>query len=217
MLKLTESKKLLKHLIATLPFQQEISVKYNNETEVFFNHLISLSRFTNHANASYFIVKQLRGYQGKRYKGLCLITANSGYHMPITHASLSNKKTKANPRAKVLAAMRLAIEEQIKYFKQVEKERAWKERKPLRCGLTKKPLLGCAIHVDHIVPFSKLADDFLLKNKLKSFSEIKLNRNVLSKEWHDKWYDYHAKHATLQLVSAKANIKASAKGYKSKF
>ena len=216
-MKLLESKNLLKHLIATLPFQQKISVKFNNETTVFFNHIISLPRFANHSNASYFIVKQLSGYQGKRYKGLCLITANSGYHMPITQASLSPGKSKANPRAKVLAAMRLAVEEQIKYFKQTEKQRALSEKRQLKCGLTKTPLIGCAIHVDHIVPFSKLADDFLIENGLKSFSEIKLNRNVLNKEWHNKWYDYHAKHCSLQLVKARANIKASAKGYKSRF
>lgn len=191
-------------------------------------YLFSLQKFTKHGGCSV-VVKILTGYAGKRYKGLAIITANSGFHLPVTKASLKpttkGLPIKSNYRATVLAAMRVAIQPQIDAYRLAHKlVREYSVltgnhrlvMKLTYCELTNKKLIG-KCHVDHYgKPFIQLAEHWLTNvANYTSFSQVTLKRGYLVPELATSWFTYHLQHSQLRLVNGKANIKAGAHGYTS--
>jgi len=117
--------------------------------------------------------------------------------------------------------LRRSIESQIKSFRYkiarkvaklrgVGSKRTAEEGAELKrlasCALTGKPLVG-NIHVDHIVPFSVIVNDWCKEQKI-SLCDKKLGIQQLK-----QFEKYHNEVAQLQLTLAKANMKAGAKGY----
>lgn len=117
--------------------------------------------------------------------------------------------------------LRKCIEDQIKRFRnrvarRVTKLRAigakriateGEEFKLLTtCALSGLPLVG-KIHVDHVVPFAELVNQWITEN------EIDLCKKRLTKKQIESFEKYHDKVAELQLTRAKANMKAGKKGY----
>lgn len=120
-----------------------------------------------------------------------------------------------NHRNKVLSAMRLAVEPQLKEY------RASVEY-PLDCwrsGLCIRK--GMKTDVDHIgTPFLKIAEDWLESRGIK-YADVILAGAANAKYLKDAemeldWYNYHKEKATLALVLAKYNRAAGAGDYSSR-
>jgi hypothetical protein len=100
--------------------------------------------------------------------------------------------------------MRVIIKPQIDSFRsEVEL--------PATCPLTGKTLKttnGKTVHVDHIYPFSKLVEEWLIAEDL-NFEAIDLDRSGEFKDRYlaQKWYAFHKTMANLQLVDKTANLK----------
>jgi uncharacterized protein DUF3223 len=118
---------------------------------------------------------------------------------------------KISHRARVLAAMRLAIGDQIVEFRQ----RALVEN-PV-CALTGAPLTREALHVDHDPPFSSIAAEFfaLLGGaeaiKLADEADGVIGRRFADTKVLAAWCEFHRTHAKLFLTSAIANMRKGAK------
>lgn len=145
-------------------------------------------------------------------------------------ARLSNRKStkKSTPiRNKVLGACRAIIGPQIldyrtsfwaAHFKLVRAQVAAKE--PIsgypRCEVSGKSLWSNKTHVDHVYPFVRMVNDWLAEISL-DFGQIncvasrKLKRLSMGEDLDKSWADYHAKHAKLRLIEAKANMSKGAK------
>lgn len=133
-------------------------------------------------------------------------------------------------RNKVLAACRAVIAPQIAqyreafwatYDKRVQAALDLRMDPPPfpRCALSGRNLKSCRTHVDHVAPpFVQLVANWLAEEGLtadevgastayrRSLKRASMG-DVLDKSWHD----YHAKHATLALVEAKANMRKGSK------
>jgi hypothetical protein len=213
--------KILRSTIKKSEINQVITIEQLDSN--FQEYLFSLPKYERHQGCN-FIVEIVSGYGGKQFKTLCLITQVSGYHLPITVGKLKQPNLlspKSNKRQTVLAAMRLAIENQIELFRietKVERAKSFKngDYSVLLCPLTKKRLTSRS-HVDHIIPFIRIADNWLESSGLTSYGDIKLVRGQLSGGILKSWQDFHLVNAKLQLVSASANIKKGASGYTSRF
>jgi len=139
-------------------------------------------------------------------------------------------KSKRTPEQKhrgtILSIFRRLIEPQIFAFKKqvkqdindLAKAGKIKEAKLLNtCKLSGKSLNSCKTACDHVVPFAKLVDDWLISQNLQ-FKDISVKGRGSNKYFEEQslmqdWYDYHAEHAVLQMVCSKANSSAGAKGY----
>jgi hypothetical protein len=76
-------------------------------------------------------------------------------------------------------------------------------------------------HVDHVVPFKKLFDEFLKKHNLqeqdielqeieKNTREFKIHRHkIKDRKLAKAWQDYHKEKAELQILTATENLKKS--------
>jgi hypothetical protein len=149
---------------------------------------------------------------------------HQGRFIPITKKSLRGPvtcrkcgNTKCSKRA-VLGLFREAIDDQIKAYKKDWSNRFTKlcegnageraqAQSMLKCPLSGVSLMSTASHVDHVVPFSRLVDQFLALYDL-DLCKIKCNsKRIYDPDVVPNWQQYHEQHAQLQLVSAKANLK----------
>ena len=147
---------------------------------------------------------------GRRYK--CLnIVLNNGKLIPVTKAAIQRIGTKGpSKRAMVIAELRRVIEPQIQNLKQ-------KQLRHLR--IYKKSWVDSRdMHLDHKVPFIKLAVDWVIEEGYSSFDGLP-GRRTYGNRWkfppelEQSWYQYHERHAELELVEAHVNLSESAKGY----
>jgi hypothetical protein len=118
----------------------------------------------------------------------------------------------ASHRAKVLAAMRAAIADQIIGFR----DRALTA--DARCALTGVPLTRENLHVDHDPPFIKIAESFFARIsggveaiRLTSEMDGSLGRTLADPTIVFDWREFHREHATLFLTSATANMRKGAR------
>ena len=135
--------------------------------------------------------------------------------------------TKGCAKGEVLSAMRGLIAYQIAEFKQGVKRRiaelyadgsagaAAEAMRLSKCALSNKPLHLAKVHVDHVYPFSKLSLDWANEQKLVLCQQKLAGRGLIkvfaSNKLNESWKTYHAKHAQLQLTSAKSNMQKGAK------
>lgn len=112
------------------------------------------------------------------------------------HYCLDKKK-----RDEFKVACRVAIVDQILEFK---------INSNLQCCLCN--ISEVKFHVDHIVHFEKLLQDFLSANKLKvpsSFDDYHDGRACFKnedKEFEKNWQEYHAKYAQLRILCETCNL-----------
>ena len=151
-----------------------------------------------------------RTTKGRKYKCLNIVLYN-GKMVPITKTAIRKLGTKGpSKRTMILAELRRVIEEQIQSRKTIELrhmrtyKKSWVNSKDY--------------HLDHVVPFIKLACDWVVEEGYSSFDALP-GRKTYGDRWkfpqeiEQSWYDYHKEHAELELVGAKVNLKESAKGY----
>lgn len=155
-----------------------------------------------------------KSFNGKRIKGLALITPNSGYEMWIGKQQVIRvifpSTTIPNPskinRRRALAAMRNIIEPQINDFKR----KARGDGGVVKSSVSGKPIYG-PYHVDHVYPFVRLAEEWCRDNAI-DLEKISLScRGVKcrfdSVEMSESWFDYHALNAEFQILAAEENLK----------
>jgi hypothetical protein len=162
---------------------------------------------------------------GQKGRYICF----SGQEYPITQVKLYPRKKQSAvckhcglascKRAKVIAAFRLSIKEQIEEFREEIKAKVNSllatdvikdqiaARKLLSCPLTGKFLGTAKTHVDHVKPFKQLLEDFCSEYNLKLCC-VKLNRKGMFADTalQASWQSWHKEKAILQITSAKGNL-----------
>ncbi|MDY6804522.1 MAG: hypothetical protein SXA11_12045 [Cyanobacteriota bacterium] len=114
------------------------------------------------------------------------------------------KKPEANAKCNLQEAFRCEVSKQISDFRSSHQLISHKN-----------------IHVDHIIPFQKLLQDFLAKYNLH-WRDIKLEKvpartiqfkfdryQIKNRKLAKAWQDFHQKNAELQILSAKENLQKS--------
>lgn len=120
-------------------------------------------------------------------------------------------------RQRVLAAARAAIQSQIDEFRSSRDK-----SKPIICGITGNEVNWLNAHVDHIVPFITIFNNWITslphvsKTDIEPLTEEEITKRIvaieLNRQGHikdlrlrRKWQEYHRKHARLQFAEASAN------------
>lgn len=173
------------------------------------------ARVLDRGRVSYKVVNKT--FNGKRVKGIVLVTPNSGYEVwvgkqvvvkamfpPVNVPDLSKEN-----RRNVLRALRGVIEPQI-----AEYRRRFKGKSVIKSSLTGKPIFG-AYHVDHVYPFIRLVEEWCRNEKVDLETlQVKCKGTVCrleSVELAESWFDYHALHAEFQILDAAENVSKGAR------
>jgi hypothetical protein len=140
------------------------------------------------------------------------------HSIPITKAMLKGqKKTDMSARQKLMAVCRDIVAPQIKEYR----ANFWKLQADTRsvalCPLSKVNLLRCGqTDVDHVYPFVSLVENWLealclCEDDFEIRGSRQLGRATLGNALDRSWYNYHAKHAKLQLTAHRANLQKGTK------
>jgi hypothetical protein len=152
-----------------------------------------------------------RSFNGKRVKGIALVTPNSGHEVwvgkqVVVKAMFPNTNMpdqgKVN-RREVLRALRDVIEPQIREYR-----RRFAGKSVIKSSLTGRPIFG-PYHVDHVYPFIRLVEEWCRENALDLETIAVRCRGAVcrleSVEMAESWFDYHALHAEFQVLDAAEN------------
>lgn len=129
-------------------------------------------------------------------KCFCIYVNNIWYPTAIKRLAGSNRNDKAN----LIRALRNAIEPQIIDFR---------KSNPLQpdniCPVT-NGVLGLHAEVDHKIPFSYLAQEWINNNTNISYSYV-LDKfdYILQEPYYTSWVQYHLNNAILRWVSKEGN------------
>jgi len=116
----------------------------------------------------------------------------------------------SSPKTRVHLILRNIIRPQIKAYKKTI------DFNLELCEITVEKLIPDNTHIDHVIPFEKLATDWIKTtgktlNELYALSEDEPNttgvRRFKDNKLTKNFYDYHKKHAVLRAVTTKANLK----------
>lgn len=171
-----------------------------NETEtVFYKHIFSQfytpdekeTKFETSRISSVFIVKD---NYGKKCFSICV---DEKWH-PTSIKRLSGSKR--NEKYNMIRALRKGIEDQIIRYR---RENPFNPNDI--CPITQN-LLGADAQVDHVVPFHKLAEEWLKSNTNPSYKyDLKEFDYVLNQPYLDNWSLFHLKQAVLRWTSKEGN------------
>jgi 5-methylcytosine-specific restriction endonuclease McrA len=168
------------------------------------------------------LLKNLPEYEEKKGCGILAFNIernafNKSYHLTIDRKDGSNvdfswnsccKFNPRTPKQYLTKAMRDEINYQIQNFK---KEAIYK------CCICKTHDNNIEYHADHIIPFSKIKDDFLNDNELPVPVNFKdsINGTKLfiddDYEFKNNWIKYHLRNTKLQILCQTCNLKKSNK------
>lgn len=155
--------------------------------------------------SDYYKVERRKSKKGKSYKCLVIVQWN-GRKVAVTKTAIKEVGKEWNKRSAVLAELRTLAEDDIKRFRERNVPR-WARAEGL--------------HIDHITPFIQLACEWVMSEGYKSFEELPgrkyYKRFLLDKNLQESWQQYHKENAKLKAVSAKVNLRESAKGYEAPF
>ncbi len=121
----------------------------------------------------------------------------------IDDVSVLNNCISGKPKDKLKIAMRVAIQPQIDYFRNIQTKLICEI-----CNSTNK------IEIDHhseLQPFAKLYNDFMITNKLKIPTEFDNTISCLKcfketdKEFNEQWIKYHKENAILRMLCKECN------------
>lgn len=168
------------------------------------------SRILARGRVSFKVIK--KEFNGKKVKGIVLITPNSGHEVwmgkeavirelfPKTNLPDPSKVNRRN----VLRALRSIIEPQIKEYR-----RRFAGKPVIKSSLSGKPIFG-AYHVDHVYPFIRMVEEWCRENKYDLETiPVKCKGTICmlqSTEMAENWFDYHALNAKFQVLDASENI-----------
>ena len=72
------------------------------------------------------------------------------------------------------------------------------------------PLIGCKLgydaHIDHIIPFKELVDNYKKEKDIKYYYDNDIKNYILEEPFKTEWYDYHLLNAKLRYLSVKGNL-----------
>lgn len=158
-----------------------------------------------------------RSFNGKRVKGIALVTPNSGYEVwvgkqVVVKAMFPNTNIpdqgKVN-RRDVLRSLRDIVEPQIREYR-----RRFAGKSVIKSSLTGRPILG-TYHVDHVYPFIRLVEEWCRENALDLETIAVKCRGAVcrlaSTDLAESWFDYHALHAEFQVLDAAENTSKGAR------
>lgn len=197
----------------------EPGVTLSSSDAAFINDiLLRIPRFARilaRGRVSYRVVNKT--FNGKRVKGIVLVTPNSGYEVwvgkqvvvkamfPPTNAPDLSKENRRN----VLRALRGVIEPQIKEYR-----KRFRGQSVIKSSLTGKPIFG-PYHIDHVYPFIRLVEEWCREKGLDLETlPVKCRGTVCrleSVELAESWFDYHALHAEFQVLDAAENVSKGAR------
>ena len=180
--------------------------------------LLRIPRFARvlaRGRVSYRVVN--RTFNGKRVKGVVLVTPNSGYEVwvgkqvvvkamfpPVNVPDLSKEN-----RRNVLRALRGVIEPQI-----AEYRRRFRGQSVVKSSLTGKPIFG-PYHIDHVYPFIRLVEEWCREKGIDLETLAVKCRGatckLVSTDLAESWFDYHALHAEFQVLDAAENVSKGSK------
>lgn len=193
----------------------QVGVKLSGDSEIFILDACSkLDRFKKILDRGKVeLLVTNKSFNGKRVKGLVLVTPNSKYHVWVSKSkvvgvlfpkALSPDISKVN-RKNVLKALRGIIEPQIKQFRD-----SVKGQTVVKSAVSGKPVLG-AYHVDHVYPFIRLVEEWCRENEYDLETIEVACRGVCCKlkdsSIAESWFDYHLLNAKLQVLDASENTK----------
>ncbi|NBX50495.1 hypothetical protein EBT25_11255 [bacterium] len=160
-----------------------------------------------------------RTFNGKRVKGIALVTPNSNYEVWAGKQSVIDsvfpKSSPHNPgkenRKNVLRALRAIIEPQIKEYR-----KRFAGKSVIKSSLSGKPIFG-PYHVDHVYPFIRLVEEWC-REKSYDLETIPVKCRgatckLQSVEMAESWFDYHAFHAEFQVLDASENVSKGSRYY----
>lgn len=162
-------------------------------------------------------------FQGKAVKGVVMVTGKSkrevwlgkGKVVDALFPKIIETPTYIQNKKDALVAMRQIIEPQIKTFRMSVNRQI--KRRPMRCPMSGDFLEATSFHIDHRYPFKNLVEEWCRDEKV-DLERIDVYcrgtkcffRNT---DLAESWFDYHALHAQLQALSARANLQKGAKYY----
>lgn len=194
-----------------------VNTKLDNIDSDFFFSLFKTTEKLNYIEKNhYFLYVANYKISGGRY--VKMLFASDGHRkIPISKSKLLNelfpKKSKLTIEEShinnVKIAARNVINPQIKEYRE-------NISLPIICPLSLKKINNWKfIHIDHVIPFSKLFNDWLdslgispLDIELCGPKNFKTFKDIYLK---NSWYEFHKRHADLQCVNAKHNILKSNK------
>jgi len=141
---------------------------------------------------------------GRNYSGGCAVDLKrvDGTYSDISWVSCVTGRGKT-PKANLLSAMRLAIDDEIKFFSDNDKS--------IFCGICDK-LLDDDFHIDHEIPFKDLAERFL-STEAKHPTDFGDDPSTNQAKFKDcdelfckRWKEFHFYEATLRKTHAYCNL-----------
>jgi hypothetical protein len=158
-------------------------------------------------------------FNGKRVKGIVLVTPNSHYQVWVGKAFVMDRlfpkayvpdPAKVN-RRNVIRALRDIIQPQIDLYK-----RRVSGQSVIKSSLSGKPIAG-PYHVDHVYPFIRMVEEWCRENSI-DLERIPVKCygvgcRLESIELSENWFDYHALNAKYQVLDPVENITKGAKYY----
>lgn len=158
-----------------------------------------------------------RSFNGKRVRGIALITPNSGHEVwvgkqVVVKAMFPNTNIpdqgKVN-RREVLRSLRDIVEPQIREYR-----RRFAGKSVIKSSLTGRPILG-PYHVDHVYPFIRLVEEWCRENGLDLETIAVRCRGTVCRlesiDLAESWFDYHALNAEFQVLDAAENTSKGAR------
>ncbi len=158
-----------------------------------------------------------KSFNGKRVKGIVLVTPNSGYEVwvgkQVVIRAMFPSATLPDPskqnRRGVLRALRCIIEPQIREYR-----KRFAGLSVIKSSMTGRPIFG-PYHVDHVYPFIRLVEEWCRDNGLDLETiAVKCKGTVCrlaSVDLAESWFDYHALHAEYQVLDAAENVSKGAR------
>ena len=160
-------------------------------------------------------------FQAKAVRGIVMVTARSKREIWLGKGKVVDAlfpRAKKIPEYKqnrkdALVAMRQIIEPQIKTFR-ISVNRQMKKR-PMHCPATGGLIEAGEFHIDHRYPFKNLVEEWCREEKvdLERIDVYCRGTKCCFKDTDlaERWFDYHAINAQLQVLSAESNLKKGSK------
>lgn len=175
---------------------------------------------------SFFFKTVNKKFQGKKVKGVVLVTPNSGNEVWIGKAKLMSFVFPLDSSAPVdvirenkkmaLQALRQIVEPQMKAFrKAIRRQIRGRAGHKIRCAITNQTLDHGEFHIDHAYPFKNIVEDWCRDYRvdLERLDVVCRGTKCTLKdtELAESFFDYHLMVAKLQPTTPRANLSKGSK------
>lgn len=163
-------------------------------------------------------------FQGKKVRGIALITQNSSNEIWIGKSKLMSYIFPAtaavdvikNNKKMALQALRQIIEPQMKAFrKAIRRQIKGRAGHKIRCAITNQTLDHGEFHIDHAYPFKNIVEDWCRDYRVDLEKLDVVCRGtkctLRDTELAESFFDYHLMVAKLQPTTPRANLSKGAR------